>query len=153
MALLWFGLNGTDWNSWIVGVPAVLAAAWISAGLISPNPRCWSLRGLFGFAWFFLRESVLGGWDVARSALSPKLRLDPAIFSFELRLPAGPPQLFFCSVVSLLPGTAVVAIEGTRLAIHALHSSTDVETELRNLERRVAALFRCGLQTGKEVGE
>ena len=74
MALIWLGLNGLDVNSWVVGVPAVLAAAWISVRLLPAISWRWSLRGALVFAAYFIRESVRGGWDVARRVLSPALR-------------------------------------------------------------------------------
>ena len=110
MALIWLGLNGADWSSWIVGGPVVFAAAWISVKLLPAIPWHWSVGGAIAFAGWFLRESLRGGWDVARRALSPKLALSPAIVCVPFHLPSGAARLFFCSAISLLPGTAVVAI-------------------------------------------
>ena len=141
MAVLWLGLNGTDWRSWIVGGPVVFAAAWISWKLLPALPWHCSVSGAIAFAGFFLRESLRGGWDVAWRALSPKPALSPAIVCFPLHLASGAPRLFFCGTISLLPGTAVVAISETSLCVHALNFSPRVEEELRELERRVAVLF------------
>lgn len=151
MVLLWLGLNGTDWSSWIVGGPAVLAAAWISMKLLPAMPWYWSLGGAIAFAGFFLRESLRGGWDVAWRALSPKPALAPAIVCFPLRLPPGTARLFFCATISLLPGTAVVSIAETSLCVHALNFSPQVEEELLELERRVAVLFDLPLPKPSEV--
>jgi multicomponent Na+:H+ antiporter subunit E len=148
MALLWLGLNGLDGSSWIVGSPAVLAAAWISVKLLPSVSWRWSLRGALVFAAYFLRESVRGGWDVARRAISPRLALSPAIVCHPFQLPSGPSRLFFCSAISLLPGTAVVAIAESNICVHVLDNSTSVGEELRKLERRVGALF--GLQLMNE---
>lgn len=147
-ALLWLGLNGADWSSWIVGGPAVFTAAWISVKLLPTIPWHWSVSGALAFAGFFLRESVRGGWDVARRAISPGLALSPAIVCHSFHLPAGPSRLFFCSAISLLPGTAVVAIADSNICVHVLDHSSSVEEELRELERRVGALF--GLEPMKE---
>jgi multicomponent Na+:H+ antiporter subunit E len=148
MAAAWFGFNGADWNSWIVGGPVVLGAAWVSLRLLPAISWRWSFSGAILFAGFFLRESLRGGWDVARRALAPRLGLAPAIVCYDLRLPAGPARLFFCSAVSLLPGTSVIAIEQSRICVHVLDFSPHVEEELRELERRVAALF--GLAPAKQ---
>jgi multicomponent Na+:H+ antiporter subunit E len=149
-ALIWLGLNGTDWSSWIVGGPMVIAAACISVKLLPDIPWHWSLGGAIAFAGWFLRESLRGGWDVACRALSPGLALSPASVCVPLHLPPGAARLFFCSAISLLPGTAVVAIAEGNLYVHALDGSPRVEKELRELESRVAALF--GLPLGqKEV--
>ena len=141
MALVWLGMNGTDRSSWIVGGPVAFAAAWVSVTLL-PDTR-WRLSpgGAIAFAGFFLRESVRGGWDVARRALSPALPLSPAIVGFRLRLPPGSARLLFCAAISLLPGTAVVAITDGSICVHVLDASPRVEGELRQLEDRVAALF------------
>jgi multicomponent Na+:H+ antiporter subunit E len=150
MALIWLGLNGTDWASWTVGGPVVLASAWISMKLLPATTWRGSWAGAVPFAVFFLHESVRGGWDVARRALSPGLRLTPAIMCYVDRLPPGPARLFFCSVISLLPGTAVVAIAEKSLRIHVLDSGPQAEAELQELERRVAALFGHRLPASKE---
>ena len=142
LALVWLGLNGADWSSWIVGGPAVFAAAWISATLVPDTRWHWSARGTLAFCGFFLRESLRGGWDVACRALSPKLALSPAIVCVPVLLPPGAARVFFCGTINLLPGTAVIAIAKDHLCVHVLdYSPRVVEEELRELERRVAALF------------
>jgi multicomponent Na+:H+ antiporter subunit E len=153
MSLLWLGLNGLDGNSWVVGGPAVLTAAWVSVKLLPEVSWRWSLRGALVFAAYFLRESVRGGWDVALRAVLPGLRLSPAIVCHSFHLPPGPSRLFFCSTINLLPGTAVVAIGESKICVHVLDNSTSVEEELRGLERRVAALFGLELAKEKEPAE
>lgn len=151
MALIWLGLNGADWSSWMVGGPVGLVAAWISVKLLPDIPWHWTVGGGIAFAGFFLRESLRGGWDVAMRALSPTLSLTPAIITYPLNLPIGPARLFFCSVISLLPGTAVVAIGKENLSIHVLDFSPGFEKEMRDLERRVASLFGLALPEQTEV--
>mgnify|MGYP000886534768 CR=1 FL=1 len=148
--LVWLGLNGADWRSWIVGVPAAILAAWVSMRLLPAITWRWSVRGAVLFALFFLRESLRGGWDVARRALAPRLELSPAIMFHPLRLPSGPARLFFCSVINLLPGTAVVAFEESRLCLHVLNRSPRVAADLRDLEDRVAGLFGCNLREERD---
>lgn len=149
MALLWLGLIGWDGASWLLGGPAALAAAWISVKLLPAVTWHWSAGGALAFAGFFLRESIRGGWDVARQALTPGLALSPAIVCHAFHLPPGPSRLFFCGAIGLLPGTAVVAIAEGTIYIHALDGSPRVEEELRELERRVAALF--GVELTRET--
>lgn len=140
-ALIWLGLNGEDWSSWIVGGPVVLAAAWISVKLLPATTWRWSVSAALAFSGFFLRESIRGGWDVARRAISPGLSLSPAIVCHSFHLPPGPSRLFFCNAISLLPGTAVVAIADSNALVHVLDHSSSAEEELRELERRVGVLF------------
>lgn len=148
MALLWLALNGLDGSSWIVGGPAVLAAAWISVQLLPAASWRWTVPGALAFAVYFLRESVRGGWDVAWRAISPRLALSPAIVCHPFHLPPGAARLFFCSAISLLPGTAVVAIEQSSVCVHVLDNSPAVKEELQELEQRVGTLF--GLELTKE---
>lgn len=151
MALLWLGLNGADGKAWIVGGPVVLAATWISVQLLPSGTWRWSVGGAIRFLGFFLRESWRGGWDVARRALSPKLPLAPALTDYAPRLPAGPALWFFCNAISLLPGTALVAIERGCLVVHVLDAAPGVQHALRRLEERVADLFGLGLPAPLEV--
>lgn len=150
MALLWLGLVGWDPSAWVVGAPVVLAAAWISVKLLPAISWWWSPLGAVRFAGYFLRESLRGGWDVARRALSPRLALAPAIVRYPLHLPPGPSRLFLCSAISLLPGTAVVAIEDQHLCVHVLDHTPRVLGELRTLEQRVAGLFGVKLTSTQE---
>jgi len=145
MALVWLGLNGTDWASWVVGGPMVLAAAWLSARMLPPFSWRWSARGALQFAGYFVHESFAGGWDVSRRALSPSLPVSPSVLEYALRLPAGAPRWLFCGTVNLLPGTAIVAIEDDRVVVHALHSAAHAQAGLRTLEARVAAVFATRL--------
>jgi len=141
MALVWLGLNGTDWRSWIVGGPTVLAAAWLSVRLLPASTWRWSVGEVIRFGGYFLRESLRGGWWVARHALSARLAVSPGLLRHQFRLPPGPARWFFCSTVSLMPGTAVVAIGGDSLCAHVLDLALQSPEDLKDLEGRVAALF------------
>jgi multicomponent Na+:H+ antiporter subunit E len=151
MALVWLGMNGTDWRSWLVGGPVVFAAAWVSVTLLPDTRWRLSAGGAIAFAGFFLRESLRGGWDVAWRALSPALPLSPAIVCFPLYLPPGSARLLFCGAISLLPGTAVVAITDGSICVHVLDASPRVEEELRELEDHVAGMFGLRLPEPEEA--
>jgi hypothetical protein len=59
--------------------------------------------------------------------------------------------LFFCSAISLLPGTAVISIAEGTICIHVLDGAPRVGEELRELEWRVGALFGLELTKDKEA--
>lgn len=147
ISVLWVGLAGLDLASWIVGAPAVLASAWLSLRLAPVMPWRLSWRGACTFGGYFLRESLSGGWDVARRSLARTVRLAPALLTYRTRLPGGLPRWFFCGAISLLPGTAVVNVSEARLSVHVLSASGDESLRLRKLEARVAALFGLRLST------
>jgi multicomponent Na+:H+ antiporter subunit E len=140
-ALLWLVLVGTDPVSWIVGVPAVLLASYAAARLstlVGADPR--PLR-LIAFVPFFVWESVLGGMDVARRVLAPRLRIDPALVSYRPRLKDPAAQVVFLDTISLLPGTLSADIRKGLVQIHALDSDQAMVAGLERLEARVARLF------------
>lgn len=141
LAALWVALVGADWRSWLIGFPAIAVATLVSVALL-PAAR-WRLRwrGVLPFTWFFVRESVRGGIDVASRALRPGLPLNPGVFAFTSRLPNGPSRLLLCAVASLLPGTLVVSITPDAIEVHTLDLTSQPEQGLRSLETRIAALI------------
>jgi multicomponent Na+:H+ antiporter subunit E len=141
LSLIWLGLNGPDYRSWLIGMPVVLAAAALGVALRGDRSIRLRWRGLLPFAAFFVVESLRGGWDVARRVLHRRLPLDPGFVHFSTSLPPGAGRFLFVNVVSLLPGTVSTGIEGDRIVIHTIDVSRGVESDLRDLEQRVAGLF------------
>lgn len=142
LALLWALLSGGAAASWVVGVPAVLAAALLLPA--APAGPGWRLRpaGLPGFLAFFVRESWRGGVDVAARVLAPRLRVRPGLLWHRWqRLPAGPGRTLFVLCASLLPGTLVAEQREHGALIHALDTEAAVAAELDALEAAIAGLF------------
>ena len=140
-ALVWLGLNRNDLGSWLIGAPAVVAAAALGGVLQADRRPRLRWRGLLPFAAFFLRESLRGGWDVAWRVFHPRLPVAPGFIRFATALPDGPVRYLFVNVVSLLPGTVASGFDGDEVIVHALDVNSGVETALRGVERRVAKLF------------
>ena len=137
LAALWFGLSGGV--GWLFGAGAVLAAVALSE-LVAPLPRVrLSVPGLLRFIAFFIRGSLAGGTDVARRALSPRRPLDVVRHQHRFGLPPGAPRAVFAGVVTLLPGTLSVHLDGAVLLVHSI--AGEPAATLAELERRVAALF------------
>jgi multicomponent Na+:H+ antiporter subunit E len=141
LAVVWLGLNGPDAGSWLVGIPSIALGAWAATRFPTRPFVPIRVPGLPSFAATFLHQSVLGGWDVALRVLNPSLPIRPGHVVFTTRLPEGPPRHLMLSTIGLLPGTLSTALEGDRIEVHALDTRSDVEAELRHLERRVAGLF------------
>ena len=139
-ALLWWLLSGGAADSWYVGGVIVLLVTLLSVTLAPPQP--WSLGGVLRFIPFFIRQSIGGGVDVARRALSPAMPLRPAIIDYRLSLSLPRSRLFMAAVISLLPGTLCADLQQQRLRVHVLDRGYDVQRELAQLEYYVAAIFR-----------
>ncbi|TVS14954.1 MAG: cation transporter [Planctomycetaceae bacterium] len=140
-AVLWWLINKGDLDSWLVGLPTVLAAATISTWLAPPSVWRWTLRGIPRFVWYFGRSSIEGGFDVAWRAVHPGLPIEPGVIEYPIRLPQGTARVFFANAISLCPGTVSMQMREDRLLIHVLDMGQPVHQRLGELERVVSVLF------------
>lgn len=142
-SLLWLLLEGGDPAGWVIGLPAVAAATLSSLRLWSgPAASPW---GLVRFAPWFIRQSIDGAIDVASRALRPAMPLHPGVVTFRLRLPSGASRVALANVISMLPGTLSADLRADRLTIHALDTEQDLSAMLRDLEPRIADIFKVEL--------
>lgn len=141
LALLWLVLTGGESASWLVGVPVVLAAAWLWLRLGGRAIR-FQAAALPALVLFFVRYSVKGGWDVAKRVFSRAGNLRPELVPFDTKLPEGPARILLINCISLMPGTATVDREEGHLRLHVLDVSQPHELDIRALERLIARLFK-----------
>jgi len=146
---LWWVITEAAANSWYLGVPVVVIAAWVSVLLLPGVPL--SLPGILRFIPFFLWQSLRGGVDVARCALHPSLPISPAMVEYRWRLPEGFSRLFMANTVSLLPGTLSAELDENCLHLHVLDKSGDFSSELVDVEQRVADLFGLDLSPNEKA--
>ncbi len=145
LGALWFTIAGAqDPSSWIIGLPAVIAAAWCYESLSRDRRYPLSMLAVAQFVPLFFWESFKGGIDVARRVIGPRLRVDPGLVDYRLGLTLPSARVFFVDLVSLLPGTLSADMQGDMLRVHVLDLSVDPAGDLRRLERLVAAIFRDG---------
>lgn len=153
LLLLWWILTEGALHSWIIGGPAILLALMIAAHLapVRLTASRFSLWGLLRFVGFFLRLSIVAGFDVAWRLLHPRLPIEPGWQSFQTRLPAGRMRWLLAMTLSLLPGTITRALEGPQLELHALDVRQDLEAQFRATEVAIAAIFCYPLPTTDSV--
>lgn len=146
MAAAWWVVVEGRPGSWAVGAPVVAAAALVAA-LVVPFPRR-RVRplGALRFLAYFAVQSLKGGLDVARRALSPALPIAPGFVTIRTTLPPGAPRVLFADTVSLLPGSLTVDVRDDEVLVHGLDAGPALLADARDLERRVADLF--GLPPG-----
>lgn len=142
-AVLWWILTGGAADSWLVGVPVVVAAAWLSMTLWSGFQL--APLGVLRFIPWFAWESIVGATDVAVRALQRDMPLYPGVVRHRVRLPPGASRVMLANVVSMLAGTLSADIEGDVLVIHTLDMHKDMHAMVLDLEPRVAAMFGLGL--------
>jgi multicomponent Na+:H+ antiporter subunit E len=141
-AALWWLLTDGAPDSWLLGLPAVLAASWWTQRLRCSRSGTISWLGLLRFIPMFLWESLRGGIDVTRRVLAPRLRLQPGFLVYQTRLREPPARVFFANCMCLLPGTLAAELDGQRLNVHLLDATIDNTGELRRLEHAVARIYR-----------
>lgn len=144
--IIWAILSSGRMESWILGGPAVLLAAWVSGKNRAFRTAGFSFAGGFRFMGFFLRASLISGLDVVRRAFHPRLLLQPDLIDYRLSLATDVARVFMADVVSLLPGTLSAHLVEENLTVHVLDRNTPVREDLRALEERVAAMLEAGGQ-------
>ena len=138
---LWWLLVGNELDSWVIGVPSVVAAVWASAALRGMEPSRLSLVGLAQFIPFFLWHSLRGGVDVARRLFQRRMPLQPSLIHYQTQHLQGRARLFFVNIVSLLPGTLSTQFDTQGMTVHVLDDTLPVADELAALEAQVAKMF------------
>jgi multicomponent Na+:H+ antiporter subunit E len=138
----WCVLTETrPWANWPLALLVILGATATSWQLRSASGvRLRPLRVLQFIPWFVV-QSWLGGFDVARRALSPRMPLQTGFIDAPCRIPPGPARVALIWVLNLQPGTAVVAAGATHLRVHVMDTARHRPESLADLERRVGALF------------
>jgi multicomponent Na+:H+ antiporter subunit E len=142
LAALWWLIAGGERGAWLVGLPAVLAAAAAGVSLVGRPPSRLSLAGLPGFITVFLRESLCGGVDVARRTLGRRLRIKPGFRTYPMVLSDPLARVLMVNCISLLPGTLAVDLDNDQVLLHLLDSDVDPEPDLLRLEQAIAGLVR-----------
>ena len=147
--VLWLVLAGASEESFIIGLPAILLAASTAVWLSGAKTNRLSIVRTIPFSLFFIRNSLMGGVDVACRAVLPRMPLDPGFLEYTVHLNSDSARVFFANAVSLLPGTLSANLQGDLLIVHVLDKSQSNELSLRRLERQVGKLF--GLETNLEA--
>jgi multicomponent Na+:H+ antiporter subunit E len=142
---LWWMLTGGEHGAWGVGLATIVLAVTVSLLLRPPSANSFSITRFPNFFVFFLLKSIQSGIQVAGMTLRPRLDLQPAMLEIQLRLPEEAPRIFLASILNLLPGSLSAGLDGNRLYLHVLDQRMPIEQEVRNVETRVARLFRTEL--------
>lgn len=149
--LIWLGLSDASPDNFSYGAISVIAATALSLVLLPPGPpnlRLWPKRiwGTLVLAGWFLQQSVLGGVDVARRAIQPRVDVEPEIIDVTVGLPHGPGREVCYLLMNLLPGSMVQRVHDTDdqtvTEIHTLSVDLDPERQWETLQSRVQRAFQ-----------
>lgn len=137
---VWVVLAGTESKGLAVGALAVPAAVGLSLGLLPAHDRL-SLWKFARHVPVFLLGSLSGGFDVARRALAPRLRLQPGWVEVPVALPDGG-RVAMGGELSLMPGTLAAGTRDGRLLVHLLDRGAGFEQSISREEAAIAAMIR-----------
>jgi multicomponent Na+:H+ antiporter subunit E len=127
----WLMISGWAAEDLPFGLAAVAVAAWASLALLPAKTSQIRITALLVLAFDFVRQSVVSGFDVARRALRPHLRLEPGFVRYPVHLPPGNERNAFCAIASLLPGTLPTGTdEHGVLLVHSLDVGQSVASNL-----------------------
>ena len=139
--LLWWGLTEGDPKGLPMMLPAALLTAAAGALLARPWQHRCRLLALPGFIFFFLRQSLIAGADVARRTLLPRMPMATTLIEVPLHLPEGAPRWLLANTLSLLPGTLTVNVNSQHLQLHVLDRHQPITAQVADTQTRIARLF------------
>lgn len=152
LAVVWWAVSEGDRSMAGYGVLAVAAATAASLALLRPVSRSgpsWprrlpALARLF--AWF-VRQSVLGGIDVAKRVLRPTADVDPEIIlvPIEVGHPLG--RVLIADISCLTPGSLSIDLTESGLLLHVLHRELPIRSQLAELDGLISRVLPDGPRT------
>lgn len=113
LGLLWVFMAGWDADYAAYGLISVAAATTLSLALLPPQrrpePARWPQRVWFSLllALWFLWQSVVGGVDVARRAITPRPDIEPTVVVAAVQLSDGHALQLSVLLMNLMPGSMV----------------------------------------------
>lgn len=128
----------------VFGAFASLGATWVSLRLLPPSAGRLRFAALLALLPYFLWQSVVAAWDIARRALSLRVRIAPGFVDCPLKSPPGFARNTLATITSLLPGSVPADDVDGALVYHALDVTQPVVSQLLETEQRFAHALVAG---------
>lgn len=143
LAVLWIVVSEARPDFWYYGVITVVTALAVSAWTLPLGrpmlpPSRW--LALLGFLIWFLRQAVVGAFDVARRALGPGRLVDPINEEVPVRLHVGQGRLFAAACCNLMPGSLIHRITDDGAELHSLTPALNAADSWEAVQQRVGRL-------------
>lgn len=160
LGVLWVLLSSATAEYAVYGLVSVAAATGLSLWLVPTRAPAGPtaqranllsrLRGGVGLVGWFLRQSVIGGIDVARRALRSTPDIEPRVLSARIWLPDGGARHLALLMMNLMPGSMVQRAADDVVELHTLAVELQPVDQWQQLQRRVARA--AGLPQPEESG-
>ena len=92
----------------------------IIGSIISPNSYVVRL-GFFKYVFILLRDVAVSTLQMVKIIYSEKLNIDPGTITMNVSKLNDQEKVLFANLITMTPGTFVIAIEGDNFLIHALN--------------------------------
>lgn len=144
-SIFWILLVGGQLSSLGVGIVFIFIASFLSLYLAPEQRKTiqWIRNplGLLSFLLYFAVQSLRGGWDIAKLALTPRANISPGFIKYHTDLASDSQVFTFMQVLSLLPGTVSTKQSGRELTIHVLNMNTFNQAEIDDYQTRIKKLW------------
>ncbi|WP_421870601.1 Na+/H+ antiporter subunit E [Motiliproteus sp.] len=142
LTLIWLLLSDFDLASLMVGIPSIGVALWCHQALRSSDGRLLSFAGTARLAGYFIRQSLSGGWDLARRSCGRRLNVKPGLIEYSRHFTNPSAYPLFVRCLNLLPGTLSVEERQGMLLLHVIDTDVDYTSELDHLGQLTEAVWR-----------
>ena len=136
--VLWLILTGG--KGWLFGTAFAFLATVLSMRLGVTLQTFRPLR-LPGLLFFYLRELLAAGWQVAWNACRPRMKLQPGWVVMDLKTRSDRTQMLLATFVCLLPGTLTSRVHQGKMHIHLLNQKQPWRPTVEKLEARLMAML------------
>ena len=141
--VFWVLLSASfEWIHLSLGLVFSFAVAWGNAGHSSfvPKFRLWS-RILLYFPWLFYKI-VQSSLHLSKLILHPALPIAPQLISVESKLNHHAAIVLLGNSITLTPGTVTAEVDRNKLIVHALDKVLGEDVENKQIESKIAEIFR-----------
>ncbi len=143
--MVWLLLTQANLDALSFAVILLPLATLISLYLFKPNHTYYAtlnIAFLPRFLVYFVKESLSGGVNTALLAINPRAQLSPTLVTVTVTLENESARVVFAQIVSLLPGTLSVHLDGQTLVVHTLNQNKqDTTKALLKCENMMNKLF------------
>ncbi len=91
---------------------------------------------------WLIYQIILANILVAKLVLSPKLKIEPQVFSFKSKLKSDLAQTTYGNSITLTPGTITIDIKDDEFYVHALAGNFADDLLTGEMERRISDIFQ-----------
>ncbi|MBN1301950.1 MAG: Na+/H+ antiporter subunit E [Melioribacteraceae bacterium] len=124
LGFVWMFLNGNlDFINFIEGFAVGFIILWMSTYAKSSSRYFGKIPKVFNFVFYFIYELIVANIKVAYDILTPRHRMNPAVFAVPLDVKTDIEITLLANVITLTPGTLSLDVSNDKkvLYVHAAY--------------------------------